>query len=395
MRWRYRIKQAAALLVIAGIFAACTANPTIPPAAEATAPADAALAAGDQTRLMHTLYTETARSVVGVQAVRTTVDGSIASRVNGSGFVIDSQGGILTTAHVALDANALYVQFEDGSIAEAALAGADTFSDLALLRVNLPADRLTPLRFGSSDALQVGQPVLLVANPYGVGSVLLSGMISALGRQLPSAQLMDAGAPAGFQNPSIIQLDAPVTPGSSGAPLLNLRGEVVGVNTALGGTGEPAGMGFVIPARTVHRVVPELRERGTVDYAYIGISTLPEENGFTVAGLAGALGLPVNSGVLVTWVTPGGPADAAGVRGGTTPVRVRGVDVCAGGDVIAAINGQYVETMSAFLTYLVTETHPGDTVTLLVVRDDSTQELAVTLASRPTSGENSVPSCGE
>jgi S1-C subfamily serine protease len=197
----------------------------------------------------------------------------------------------------------------------------------------------------------------------------------------------------GFNNPSIIQVDADINPGNSGGPLLNSAGELIGVNTAIRTeTGIFEGVGFAVPSRTVQRIVPELIEQGHVDYSWIGISTVPADGGFTVAGLADPLSLPVTAGVLVTQVTPNSPAASAGLRGGTRAVRVRGVDICAGGDIIVAVNGNYISTMDELVSYLVVNTRPDDTVTMLVVRGDETFEVPVTLRSRPDDVQQ--PPCG-
>jgi 2-alkenal reductase len=179
--------------------------------------------------------------------------------------------------------------------------------------------------------------------------------------------------------------------------LLISRGEVIGVNTAIrteSGTFE--GVGFAVPANTVRRVVPELIASGRVDYAWIGISSMSSDNGFGVAGLAEPLGLPVSSGVLISSVTAGSPADKAGLRGGSRTVVVRGREVCVGGDIIVAVNGTYVADMDELVSYLVINSRPGDTINLLIVRDNETFEVPVTLEPRPTSGDVTISSgCGQ
>jgi 2-alkenal reductase len=180
-------------------------------------------------------------------------------------------------------------------------------------------------------------------------------------------------------------VDAEINPGNSGGPLLNSAGELIGVNTAIRTeSGVFEGVGFAVPSRTVARIVPELIERGQVDYAWIGISTVPGDGGFTVAGLAEPLNLPVTGGVLITQITPNSPAANAGLRGGTREVLVRGANICAGGDIIVAVNGEYVSTMDELVAYLVVNSRPGDTIHLIVVRGNETFDVPLTLQSRPS-----------
>jgi 2-alkenal reductase len=206
------------------------------------------------------------------------------------------------------------------------------------------------------------------------------GIVSGLGRQLRSAELIDSSVIPGFQNPNIIQVDTDINPGNSGGPLLNSEGEVIGVNTAIRTeTGTFQGVGFAVPSNTVQRVVPELIASGAVDYSWIGISS----NGrYDLANIAEDLELPVSSGVLVADVVPTSPAGEAGLQGGSRQVTIRGADVCVGGDIIIAVDDVFIDNMDEFVSYLITNTVPGDTITLLIVRDGETFEIPVTLASR-------------
>jgi len=253
-----------------------------------------------------------------------------------------------------------------------------------VIRVRTDEARLLPVTFGDSDRLYVGQRVIAIGNPFGLESSLTYGVISALGRTLPSAQLLDP-AQEPFNNPSIIQIDAEINPGNSGGPLLDSYGTVIGVNTAIRTeTGQFQGVGFAVPASTVQRVVPELIEKGRVEYSWLGISSLAVEGGFGLAGLAEPLGLPVTSGVLLQTVTPDSPADRAGLRGGTNNgTVVRGREIYVGGDIIVAINGLFVDSMDELVGYLVVNTRPGDEVTLTVIRDGETLEVPVQLGARP------------
>lgn len=406
------------LFVAALLLAACQtglANQPIPPSAVASTPiADLPANVRFQTRatalpdeiinaadaehmLLQNIYERVAPSVVNIDVTLEGMPRSHVDVASGSGVVYDSEGNIITNAHVVSDAAEIRVIFNDGYVATAELVGLDYYSDLAVIRVDVDDEHLVPVTIGDSDAVRVGQRAIAIGNPFGLASSMTVGIVSGLGRQLPSAQLIDTATIGGFNNPSIIQVDADINPGNSGGPLLNSAGELIGVNTAIRTeSGVFEGVGFAVPARTVQRVIPELLEKGQVDYAWIGISTVPADGGYSVAGLADPLSLPVTAGVLVTQVTPNSPASEAGLRGGTRLVTVRGVDICAGGDIIVAVNGEYIATMDELVSYLVVNSRPGDTLNLVVVRGSETFEVPLTLQSRPS--DNSalpLPECGE
>lgn len=354
-------------------------QPPTPVAEQVIAAADAEYA------LLTNIYERLAPAVVNIVVRVSGATADITDLGRGSGFVYDSEGHIITNAHVVSGAERIDVTFNSGYIAEAQLVGADPFSDLAVIRVNVDRARLFPVVFGDSDAVRVGDRAIAIGNPFGLNSSMTVGIVSGLGRQLPSAELLDITAIRGFNNPSIIQVDTDINPGNSGGPLLNSRGEVIGVNAAIRtDTGVFQGVGFAIPARTVQRIVPELIASGRVEYAWLGISALREEDGFGVVALAEPLNLPVEAGVLVNLVTLGSPADKAGLRAGTFETDVRGASICAGGDIIIAINDVYVRSMDELVAYLVVNTAPGDAVTLLVVRGEETLEIPLTLEARPT-----------
>lgn len=340
--------------------------------------------------LLINLYERTIPSVVNVEVV--TRNGV----TDGSGFLYDAIGHIVTNAHVVNGADEIRVTFHDGYVKDAILVGVDTFSDLAVIRVDeVDVARLIPLPFGDSNTVRVGERAIAIGNPFGLASSMTTGIISALGRNLSSAELIDPdGAVRGFQNPAILQVDAQINPGNSGGPLLNSRGEVIGVNTAIrSASGVFEGVGFAVPINTVKRVAPELIATGRVEYAWLGIQSLNNENGYGVAGLAELLDLPVTAGVMISEITPASPADQAGLRGGTHTVDVRGVSVCIGGDIIIAINGVYVSSLDQLVAYLVMNSKPNDTITLRIVRDQETFDLPVLLEARPA---NPAPSrCGE
>ncbi len=403
-----------ALLVMIAL-AACQGNTPPPPNAQASTPIadlpvsnasereralpspvpeDIIAEADAEYTLLTNIYERSAPAVVNIEVVvPVTGVANMRDLGRGSGFVYDRNGHIVTNAHVINMAREIRVTFDDGFVTTAELVGQDNYSDLAVIKVDVPITRLQPLELADSDALRVGQRAIAIGNPFGLSSSMTVGIISGLGRQLSSAALIDSTAISGFQNPRIIQVDAEINPGNSGGPLLDSWGQVIGVNTAIRSeSGVFQGVGFSVPSNTVRRVVPELIDQGQVDYSWIGITTAPSD--YSVASLAEALGLPVSEGVLVTGVTPNSPADKAGLLGGDRLRTVREIDVCAGGDIIVAVDGEYVRNMDEMVAYLVTRTHPGDTVTLLVIRDGETFDVPVTLESRPSSGDIVPLGCG-
>ena len=389
-------------LAVLFLLAACRAAEVAPPQPVASTPiaslqlvrAQAATpvpqeiidAADAEYLLLTNIYERLAPSVVNIEiqgphpGTNTIIDFG-----RGSGFVWDTEGHIVTNAHVVDGAQRIEVTFNDGYITNAELVGVDAFSDIAVIRVQVDADRLHPVTLTDSDTVRVGERAIAIGNPFGLASSMTLGIVSGLGRQLPSARLLNSELPAGFSNPSIIQVDTDINPGNSGGPLLNSRGEVIGINTAIRTeSGVFQGVGFAIPANTVRRVVPELISDGRVNYAWIGISTLLEDDGFGVAALAEPLNLPVEAGVLIDRVTVGSPADKAGLRGGQRRDQVRGASICAGGDIIIAINDQFVRNLDELVAYLVVNSRPGDVVNLLIVRDGETFEVPLALEARPT-----------
>jgi len=303
---------------------------------------------------------------------------------SGSGFVLDLDGNIVTNSHVIQDAKEIVVTFYDGYVAPAKIVGRDDFSDLAVIKVDVAQSHLTPVTLGDSSSLQVGQRVVAIGNPFGLLSSMTSGIISATGRTLRSASLLNPGTNSPYSNPSIIQIDAQVNPGNSGGPLLDLRGQVIGVNTAIrSNSGVFEGVAFAVPVNTVKRVVPQLIKSGKMEYAWLGIESVSGIGGVSVSALAEPLKLPVDHGVLVSRAIPGSPADTAGVRGGDKTINIRGIEIRTGGDIIVAINGQSIRDMDAMMGYLVGSTAPGDVITLTVIRDNKTFDVKVTLKPRP------------
>jgi 2-alkenal reductase len=301
----------------------------------------------------------------------------------GSGFVIDELGHIVTNQHVVQDANEIEVDFPSGMKAWAELIGTDPDSDLAVIRVQVPSEELVPLPLGDSDTVQVGELVIAIGNPFGLSGTLTVGVVSALGRTLASERAAPSGGT--FSAADLIQTDAAINPGNSGGPLLNMRGEVIGVNRAirtesftLSGDAANSGVGFAIPSNIVRRVAPVLIATGAYSYPYLGLTSLSELNLATLE----ALGLPPETtGAYITCVTPGGPADQGGVIGAAA---CDALDTLAlGGDLIVAIEGQIVREFNDLISYLVNHTEVGQQVTITVMRDGSQVNLEITLEPRP------------
>ncbi len=330
-----------------------------------------------QDALLTNLYQRVNPSVVYIEVLLER-GGDLQQVGSGSGFVIDEEGHIITNNHVIENADALQVTFFSGQVTrDAEVIGRDAYSDLAVVKVNVPSDRLAPLTLGDSDALLVGQGVIAIGNPFGLQGTMTAGVVSAVGRTLTS-QILEGGA---FSNPEIIQTDASINPGNSGGPLVDSRGRVVGVNTAIrSNTGVNAGVGFAVPVNTVKRIVPDLIDKGAYEYPYLGITS---DRNFTVAELVQPLGLAVDHGVLVAEVQPDTAASEAGLRGGDREVEVMGMSVVVGGDIITAIDGEELRTFDDLVAYLVSDTEVGQDITLTIVREGKQMEVSATLGKRP------------
>ncbi|MBZ0292957.1 MAG: trypsin-like peptidase domain-containing protein [Anaerolineae bacterium] len=397
------MKRLIVISLLAVLMTACaSAPPPVPPQAVVSTPlADLPVnvafqmptavpqtvidAADAEYELLINIYDRVTPSVVNIEVIALQAESDMLDLGRGSGFIFDTDGHIITNAHVVSDARTIEVTFNNGYIAEAQVVGVDAYSDIAVLKVDVAAERLVPVTLGDSSVLRVGERAIAIGNPFGLTSSMTVGIISGLGRQLPSSDLISTEGLASFNNPSIIQVDTDINPGNSGGPLINSHGEVVGINTAIRTeSGVFQGVGFAVPANTIQRVVPEIIANGAVDYPWIGISTLPEESGFSVAALAEPLNLPVDGGVLINSVNSDSPADKAGLQGGSQSRMVRGAPICAGGDIIVAVDGVYVDGIDELLAYIVMHSRPGDILNLLVVRNTETFELPLTLESRPT-----------
>lgn len=334
-------------------------------------------------QLLNNIYQRVSPSVVNIEIVSDFQTSTDVIDSSGSGFVLDIAGHIVTNSHVVRDAQEIVVNFPDGRVLSAELVGVDDYSDLAVIKVDPSTVTLVPVELGDSNTLQVGQRVIAIGNPFGLDGTMTVGIVSALGRSLRSAELLDPEYER-YSNPSIIQVDAAVNPGNSGGPLLDSYGRVIGVNTAIRTeNGGFQGIAFAVPVNTVKRIVPQLIASGRAEYSWLGISSPETEGGYSVAALADELDLPVQNGILISEVSAGSPAERAGLRAGTQNVRVRGQPIPVNSDIIVAINNNTIRDIDDLVAYLVENTSPGDTVVLTIVREGQTLDLNVTLGVRP------------
>lgn len=390
MKATFRLLVAVSVLVLASL--ACqtlqpgaAVPPVVPALPQATSvPVSAAPVMVDTTGLFQeqealvALYERVTPGIVSIQ-VTTTSGGSL-----GTGFVIDTDGHIVTNAHVVEGQTAIEIDFASGFKTYGKLVGIDENSDLAVIKVDAPASEIVPLTLGSSSQLKVGQKVIAIGNPFGLSGTMTTGIVSALGRTLPSNNESPGGG--FFSAGDLIQTDAAINPGNSGGPLFNLNGEVVGVNRAIrteasNSTGEPvnSGIGFAIAIDIVKRVAPAIIATGKYDYPYLGIASLPDDA--MSLEVIKALDLKSMTGVYVTDVVTGGPADNAGMLGASSATSIDGLQ--GGGDLIVAIDGQPIKTFDDLMRYLFTQKSPGDMVVITVLRGEERVDLNLKLAARP------------
>jgi S1-C subfamily serine protease len=320
------------------------------------------------------------RSAPGVVQITATANaqtdpfgGSESQRALGSGFVFDKAGYIITNYHVIEGAGSIEVTFSNNASIDARVVGSDPSTDLAVLKVDTTASALTPLPLGNSDAVQVGDQVVAIGNPFGLSRTVTAGIVSALQRQIT--------APNDYAIDHVIQTDAPINHGNSGGPLINARGEVIGVTAQIetGGLTEGnTGVGFAVPSNTVKSVAGQLIKTGKVEHAAIGVLAQA-----ITPDVAEAFRLPVKQGVLVEEVQAGSGAAKAGIKGGTTEMTVAGESYTLGGDIIVSANGRPVDDLAS-LRDIVSELEPGDTITLQVYRDDVKKTIEVKLGRRPS-----------
>lgn len=314
-----------------------------------------------------------------VQVTRTIPSSSIAAPQTGnasalgSGIIFDGNGHVVTNNHVVGDAKIVDVTFIDGNRYTAKVVGTDVYSDLAVLKIvgNITKS-MTPLPFSNSSASEVGDQVVAMGNPFGLDDTMTTGIISQVGRLLP-------GGPLGFSIPDVIQTDALIDPGNSGGPLLNMQGQVIGINTAaiISGQGGFSGIGLAISSNTVNRVVPSLIEKGSYAHPYLGLTaaTLTSDLVQSVIGLA-----PDFQGILVDTVTKGGPVDKAGIRGSTTDQYGKK----HGGDIITSVDNQSVKRVEDLISYVELHKSVGEKITLGVYRNGQMLNLQATLQQRPS-----------
>ena len=292
----------------------------------------------------------------------------------GSGFVYDSQGYVITNDHVVQNAEKITVTFLDGRSYKAKVIGQDLYTDLAVVKVNASSDVLVPLPVGDSSKLRVGEPIAAIGNPFGLSGSMSSGIVSQVGRLLPSQD-------RGFQIPDIIQTDAAINPGNSGGPLLNMRGEVVGINTAIQSeSGDFAGVGFAIPSNTVQKIIPVLIENKTYHHPWVGISGRDID-----PDLADILNLKDARRFLIINVLDDSPAQKAGLRGTTETKEVDGVRHQIGGDVVLGVDSKTVRKIDDILIHLQREKKVGDEMVLQILRDGKVTDVVITLHERPSS----------
>jgi putative serine protease PepD len=323
------------------------------------------------------IYERAAPGVVQINSLSGTPDsffGSGQQRALGSGFVVDKAGHIVTNFHVIDGAEEIRVSFSNRDTVAAELIGTDPSTDLAVLRVEASATALTPLPLGDSDRVEVGDAVVAIGNPFGLDRTATAGIVSALQRIIT--------APNSFTIDHVIQTDAPINHGNSGGPLINDRGQVIGVNTQIqtGGvsTGN-VGIGFAVPSNTVKDVVAQILRTGRVDRAFLGIGGRP-----VTPDLAQSYNLPTDRGVLVQSLTSGSGADRAGLRAGETEVVVAGETYVLGGDIIVSVGGKPISSIEE-LRDAIAEHKPGDELELGIFRDATKTSVTVTLGRQPPS----------
>jgi len=329
------------------------------------------------------LFTKVEKSVV--QVTEQDNSNELGSRL-GSGFVYDKDGHVITNYHVVVPGSnnndELQVSFLDGNVYSAELVGFDQFADLAVIKVkNITSDKLTPLPLANSTNLRIGETVVAIGNPFGLSGSMTVGIVSGLGRLLPSNENGEnLGTTSSFSIPNIIQTDAAINPGNSGGPLIDTQGRVIGINTAIfSNTGVYSGVGFAIPSNTISKVAQSLIQTGSYRHPYIGIIGLS-----LTPDLAKQIGLTQTKGFLVTSITKGSPAEKADLRAGTTTKTLNGRDFDVGGDIILKIDNRDVTKIDDILAYLESQKHVGDKVHLTILRDNTIRELDLVLGEKPS-----------
>ena len=324
---------------------------------------------------LNTIYSTSLPSIVHIK-VRQTVPGFFQNQERtgqGSGFIWDTEGNIVTNYHVVANASIVDVEFADGSQYSASVIGLDPNSDLAIIKVNPNGKILTPLNLGDSTNVKVGNHTIVIGSPFGQEFSMSSGIVSAIKRTVPSQN-------ARFSIPNVIQTDAAINPGNSGGPLLDIEGNVIGINSQIiSRSGGNQGIGFAIPINSVKKIIPTLIKGERFEYPYIGITGMDLNTNLKKA-------LEIDSeikGVMIVDVVKGSPADLGGLLGYTGTVSDNDNSYPSGGDILTAINTIPIKSMSDLLTLLFSDYSPGDSVTFTILRDSSSFDLDITLISRP------------
>jgi len=316
------------------------------------------------------LFEKSEEGVVKIKVEKISSQGDTVDM--GSGFVYDNLGHIITNAHVVADANKATVTFLDGSQYSAEIIGKDKFTDIAVIKVSEKPRLLHPLQIGDSSLLQVGEQVAAIGNPFGLSGSMTSGIVSQMGRLLATQD-------TGFSIPDVIQTDAAINPGNSGGPLLNMKGQVIGINTAIqSGTGEFSGIGFAVPSNTISKIVPTLIKEGKYPHPWIGIVGQDID-----PVLAKVLDLKQAKGFLVMTVVDGSPADKAGLKGMSQTKVIDGKEYPVDGDIIISVDGKEVRKISDILIHLQREKSVGDEMVLGILRDGDFMDLILKLVERP------------
>jgi len=319
------------------------------------------------------IYEKVSDGVVNVTSTAVQMDfffNAVPAQGSGSGSIIDTKGHILTNHHVVANAQKLEVTLADGSKWPAKLVGSDPDSDLAVIKIDAPKEKLKIIPMGDSRGLKIGQKVLAIGNPFGLQRTLTTGIVSSVGRTIRSD--------SGTLIEDVIQTDAAINPGNSGGPLLNSDGEIIGINSAiLSPSGGNVGIGFAVPVNTAKRVIPELLSKGYVTYPWIGatIQSLTPE-------IAKYLKLKIERGAMIAEVVKGGPADKAGLKAGNEKIQVGNMIAMVGGDIVVKADQHDVKTNDEFIHYI-REKKPGDTILLKVFRKVDFVDVKVTLGERP------------
>ncbi len=322
------------------------------------------------------IFEKTEDGVVSITVKKHTALGD--SSAFGSGFVYDTKGHIITNNHVVEDSANIIVTFVNGKSYKAQVVGTDPFTDIAVIKVQTDTNDkdfniLQALPIGDSSQLKVGERVTAIGNPFGLSGSMTAGIVSQMGRLLPSQE-------SGFSIPDVIQTDAAINPGNSGGPLLNMKAQVVGITTAIfSNGGDFAGVGFAVPSKTVSKIVPSLIENGEYKQPWIGITTMDVS-----PDLAEILELKDAKGVMVMTVVKDSPADNAGLHGSSQTVMFNDLEYKVGGDVILSIDGQDVRKIDDILIYLQREKGVGDEIYLGILRDGKPMEITVKLEQRPS-----------